>query len=496
MLSKPLNTIDAFAGIGGFALGLRDFAVPVAYIEWEQDAQKLLKNAQSRGDLEKATIYGDVCGCTRETMGLRSAQVDMITGGFPCQDVSLMGKQAGLASKRSGLFYQLVRLADELKPTFMFLENVSALVKHLPKVLGELHQRGYDSRWTTLSAGNMGAPHYRNRVFILACRRGAAPGVCASRLPPARRSDVRFVSDKRKFSVFNGDAASCSSPSSLQPAAKRTPSSRRFARFFASTVKVPQCKRVGKGRTAQKKMLNAWRKPSTQPRMVKCKGAGDSGWKQRCQALGNSVVPVCARAAFMHLLLGDSGRVELPRLESGATTKQEVDALARWMENSETAMATAVKEGLQNVWLDSAEAARDATKGATGKRPGQGGVMLDGVITELVPLTSALPQFKNGAPSLPDGGVILAGNGRKSRSVLQTTALVKRQTIARLATPRFGGWGISKVLTARSKDDLITQLAFASDQPGSGTEALLREGCPNPDFIEHMMGYPAGWTKP
>ena len=122
--------------------------------------------------------------------------------------------------------------------------------------------------------------------------------------------------------------------------------------------------------------------------------------------------------------------------------------------------------------------------------------MLDGVVTELQPLSSALPQFGDGPPSLPKNGISLVGNGRKSKSTLQTAPLVtKRLRMTRFATPRHGGWGISKVLTQRSKDDLITQFAFASDQPGSGSQRLLAKGVANPSYVEYMMGFPTGWTK-
>ena len=111
-------------------------------------------------------------------MGIKST--DMITGGFPCQDVSNIGQHKGLQSMRSGLCYQLFRLTDELQPTFLFLENVPALIKHLQKILDELHRRGFDARWTTLEAGNLGAPHKRQRIFILACRSSRASASSSS----------------------------------------------------------------------------------------------------------------------------------------------------------------------------------------------------------------------------------------------------------------------------------------------------------------------------
>ena len=112
MISAPLKTIDAFAGIGGFALGLEGISQTVAFIEWDQEAQQVLMSSQAKGKLASAAIFGDVCGCTRATMGLGREKVDLMAGGPPCQDVSNMGKMKGLKSKRSGLFHQLLRLCD------------------------------------------------------------------------------------------------------------------------------------------------------------------------------------------------------------------------------------------------------------------------------------------------------------------------------------------------------------------------------------------------
>jgi len=221
MISAPLKTIDAFAGIGGFALGLEGISQTVAFIEWDQEAQQVLMSSQAKGKLASAAIFGDVCGCTRATMGLGREKIDLMTGGFPCQDVSNMGKMKGLKSKRSGLFYQLLRLCDELKPAFLYLENVPALLKHLRVMLRELDERGYDARWTTLSARNLGAPHYRNRIFILACRRGDATAAALGR-SQKRANDARYASDELCFSVCGGEESASSAPRRLTPGRKPT----------------------------------------------------------------------------------------------------------------------------------------------------------------------------------------------------------------------------------------------------------------------------------
>ncbi len=96
-------------------------------------------------------------------------QCDVIAGGFPCQDLSFAGKGAGLAGERSGLFSEIIRVAGIIKPRAIVLENVAALyARGLGVVLGELAQIGYDAEWHCVSAASVGAPHRRDRVFIVA----------------------------------------------------------------------------------------------------------------------------------------------------------------------------------------------------------------------------------------------------------------------------------------------------------------------------------------
>jgi DNA (cytosine-5)-methyltransferase 1 len=96
-------------------------------------------------------------------------RVDLICGGFPCQDISFAGKGAGLSGERSGLFFELIRVVRELEPRYVLLENVAALlVRGLDTVLGTLASIGFDAEWHCIPAASFGAPHIRDRVFILA----------------------------------------------------------------------------------------------------------------------------------------------------------------------------------------------------------------------------------------------------------------------------------------------------------------------------------------
>jgi len=124
-----------------------------------------LLSRMREGKLPSAPIWDDV----QTLSGSDLPPIDIIFGGFPCQDISVAGNGKGLEGERSGLFFQIVRLASELRPRFIFLENVPAItLRGLERVCMELTKMGYDLRWTVISAASIGAPHMRERWFLLA----------------------------------------------------------------------------------------------------------------------------------------------------------------------------------------------------------------------------------------------------------------------------------------------------------------------------------------
>ena len=159
-----MTTIGSlFSGIGGFELGL-ERALPGARTVWqvEQDVfcQKVLQRHWPAADL-----FDDV----RAVGSHNLSYVDVICGGFPCQDISVAGGGGGLDGERSGLWWEMCRVVGEIRPKVVVLENVAALVvRGLREVLGGLAEIGYDAEWTTLSAEQFGAPHLRKRLFIVA----------------------------------------------------------------------------------------------------------------------------------------------------------------------------------------------------------------------------------------------------------------------------------------------------------------------------------------
>lgn len=109
--------------------------------------------------------HGDIRGIRAGAV----ESVDVLCGGFPCQDISYAGAGAGIAGKRSGLWGEYARIIGELRPRFVIVENVAALLgRGMERVLGDLARIGYDAQWSIVSACAVGAPHVRRRVFLVA----------------------------------------------------------------------------------------------------------------------------------------------------------------------------------------------------------------------------------------------------------------------------------------------------------------------------------------
>ena len=160
-----MNGLDLFSGIGGIGIALSPWVRTVAYCERDRYAQSVLLSRMQSGDIDRAPIWDDVTTLRGEML----SRLDIIFGGFPCQDISVAGLGKGLDGERSGLFFEIVRLIRECNPRFVFLENVPAIrTRGGERVVKELASLGYDCRWTTLSASAVGANHKRERWFLLA----------------------------------------------------------------------------------------------------------------------------------------------------------------------------------------------------------------------------------------------------------------------------------------------------------------------------------------
>ncbi len=160
-----MKVLDLFAGIGGFSLGLERAGMEtVAFCEIEDYPRKVLAK-----HWPGVPIYEDVKELTSERLRADGIiGIDVITAGFPCQDISTAGKGAGIEGERSGLWSEIARLTGELRPRYIILENVSALLSRgLDKVLGDLAEIGYDAEWHCIPASHLGAPHRRDRWWCV-----------------------------------------------------------------------------------------------------------------------------------------------------------------------------------------------------------------------------------------------------------------------------------------------------------------------------------------
>lgn len=263
-----LNGLDLFSGIGGISLALKPWVRTVAYCEADRYAQAVLLSRMRSGELCHAPIWDDVRTLRGDSLG---NWIDIVFGGFPCQDISVAGAGGGLEGKRSGLFHELARIVEETSPTFVFVENVPAIrTRGLARVCYELARLGFDFRWTTVSAQDVGAPHLRRRWFGLAAH--------------AQRLKLRLESGWSGWEGWEGSSfASELSPKGVTPDAH-------------SLRELQPRGSVGK--------LGGWACDaswwSSEPdveRVVYGVPFGDD--RNRC--LGNAVVPASAREAFKRL---------------------------------------------------------------------------------------------------------------------------------------------------------------------------------------------------
>jgi DNA (cytosine-5)-methyltransferase 1 len=216
-----VNVLDLFSGIGGFSLGLERAGMrTVAFCEIDPYCRKVLAkhwpDVPIFGDIrELAVDEGWLVSNTDQRhqpakeqlpagrQRIRSNSIDVICGGFPCQDISVAGKGAGIEGKRSGLWSEYARIIGEVRPRYVIVENVSALLNRgLERVLRDLATLGFDAEWHCIPASAIGAPHRRDRLWLVAYPGGeqhqgagdANRREAAARFPEAPMADVPHAS--------------------------------------------------------------------------------------------------------------------------------------------------------------------------------------------------------------------------------------------------------------------------------------------------------------
>jgi DNA-cytosine methyltransferase len=203
MKQSTLKVLDIFSGIGGFSLGLERAGMEtIAFCEIEPFCQNVLEKHWPH-----TRIFTDIKLLNKELL-LRSGitSINVIAGGFPCQDISCAGKQRGIEGERSGLWKEYKRLINELRPEYAIIENVANLrSRGLVTVLQDLWEIGYDAEWHCIPASAIGAPHRRDRIWIIA--------------HPNCKGDNRLPSGKEKTYAMPGDC--CDSENLSNPNSSR-----------------------------------------------------------------------------------------------------------------------------------------------------------------------------------------------------------------------------------------------------------------------------------
>lgn len=204
-----VNELSLFAGAGGGILGGKLLGWrTVCAVEIDPYCRRVLMQRQNDGVLDPFPIWDDV----RTFDGIPwKGRIDVISGGFPCQDISAAGNGAGIDGARSGLWKEFARVIREVRPRFVFVENSPMLTaRGLGVVLGDLAALGYDAEWCVLGASDVGAPHIRKRIWILAHSNGTGIRDAEQR-KEGRRVDVRnsgsteSVDDGSKKSLADSD---------------------------------------------------------------------------------------------------------------------------------------------------------------------------------------------------------------------------------------------------------------------------------------------------
>ena len=250
-----MNELALFSGAGGGILGGKLLGWrTVCAVEWEPYPASVLCARQNDGLLENFPIWDDVQ--TFDGKPWRGI-VDVISGGFPCQDISCAGKGAGITGKRSGMWTEFARIISEVRPQYVFVENSPMLTaRGLGTVLGDLASMGFDAEWGVLSAADVGANHKRERIWILAYS-----------VPAGERGVERKGKNESHVMAYSN--------------------STRCEGFWKSTER-------GTKEISLPSLQSWW---ATEPNVGRV-ADGVAARVDRLKAIGNGQVPLCAATAF------------------------------------------------------------------------------------------------------------------------------------------------------------------------------------------------------
>jgi Site-specific DNA methylase len=304
-----MNELSLFAGAGGgvlasYLLGWRT----VCAVERDAYAAQVLAQRQNDGILEAFPIWSDITSFDgKRWRGI----VDVISGGFPCQDISSAGKGAGIEGERSGLWAEMARIIGEVRPSYVFVENSPILVSRgLTRVISDLAKMGYDAQWARFSASNFGAPHIRDRIWIVGYSR-------SERLNTGWENngkyDRHFTSSTNKYSrtLANSQSIGCQTNGLCIGAEQEKPLSGIYSKDVANP-KCDGCKQVEQrdfSRTQIKgssdpsqhsSFARGWEWWAIEPELGRV-ADGVANRVDRLKAIGNGQVSIVAKSAFEFL---------------------------------------------------------------------------------------------------------------------------------------------------------------------------------------------------
>ena len=268
-----MTVFDLFSGIGGFSLGLERAGFTTNYF-CEIDPY-------CRGVLARHWPHVPCFEDVRTVRGADLAPVDLLCGGFPCQDISLAGKGAGLSGERSGLWFEYARLIDEIRPRYVLIENVSALrSRGLDRVLGSLAALGYDAEWHCIPACAVGAPHRRDRIWLVAYAERLGRRESGESSAPTRRSFC--AAERQESALLTRSSRSAMADSFCEPASRGYNGLERGQRGAGETTQ--------DGRARSSLANGGW---ATEPDVGRV-AHGIPARVDRLRGLGNAIVPQIA----------------------------------------------------------------------------------------------------------------------------------------------------------------------------------------------------------
>ena len=276
-----------FSGIGGVDLGLESLGIETKWqVEIDKYANKILEKR-----FPDAKRYKDITKLNTKEL----EWVDVISGGFPCQDISAANPNAeGISGKRSGLWSEMFRIISDLRPRYAFIENVPMLsIRGLDRVLSDLAQIGYDAEWQSLSAKEVGAWHKRERLFIVAyakCLGWQKRATFSEKLKRKKTPNQFNNSNKKQFRAKASEELS-------NPNEERIQGCKETGNLEESRQETEQFTvRYSEGR-------DYW---AVEPNVGRVAN-GVSNRVDRLKCLGNAVVPQCARIIGEYLIRGKNG---------------------------------------------------------------------------------------------------------------------------------------------------------------------------------------------